>query len=172
MRSKGINIFNETRKKFKNKKEETSIPSVSLLIKSPIQVLTGPNRLDIESPEGVAIYPSQGGRQSFTRRTAILHKEEAILHKEVEILRSKGINIFNETRKKFKNKKEERSIPSVSLLIKSPIQVLTGPNWLDIESPEGVAILHKEVAILHKEVEILHKELAILHKELAILHKE
>ena len=55
----------------------------------------------------------------------MLHKEEAILHKEVEILRSKGINIFNETRKKFKNKKEERSIPSVSLLIKSPIQVLT-----------------------------------------------
>ena len=37
--------------------------------------------------------------------------------------------------KKFKNKKEETSIPSVSLLIKSPIQVLTGPNWLDIESP-------------------------------------
>ena len=74
-------------------------------------------------------------RQSFTRRTAILHKEEAILHKDVEILRSKGINIFNETRKKFKNKKEETSIPSVSLLIKSPIQVLTGPNRLDIESP-------------------------------------
>ena len=37
--------------------------------------------------------------------------------------------------KKFKNKKEETSIPSVSLLINSPIQVLTGPNWLDIESP-------------------------------------
>ena len=37
--------------------------------------------------------------------------------------------------KKFKNKKEETSIPSVSFLIKSPIQVLTGPNWLDIESP-------------------------------------
>ena len=87
-------------------------------------------------------------------------------------MRSKGINIFNETRKKFKNKKEETSIPSVSLLIKSPIQVLTGTNWLDIESPEGVAILHKEVAILHKELAILHKELAILHKEEAILHKE
>ena len=26
-------------------------------------------------------------------------------------------------------------MPSVSLLIKSPIQILTGPNWLDIESP-------------------------------------
>ena len=36
---------------------------------------------------------------------------------------------------KFKNKKEETSMPSVSLLIKSPIQVLTGPNWFDIESP-------------------------------------
>ena len=35
----------------------------------------------------------------------ILYKEEEILHKEVEILQSKGINIFNETRKKFKNKK-------------------------------------------------------------------
>ena len=186
MRSKGINIFNETRKKFKNKKEETSIPSVSLLIKSPIQVLTGPNRLDIESPEGVAIlhkevaiYPSQGVDAILHKEEAILHKEEAILHKEngilhkeeailhneVEILRSKGINIFNETRKKFQNKKEETSIPSVSLLIKSPIQVLTGTNWLDIESPEGMAILHKEVAILHKEVAILHKELVILHKE-------
>ena len=30
-------------KKFKNKKEETSIPSVSLLIRSPIQVLNGPS---------------------------------------------------------------------------------------------------------------------------------
>ena len=66
---------------------------------------------------------------------ANLHKEVAILYKEVESFRSKGINIFNETRKNYKNKKDETSIPSVSLLIKSPIQVLTGPNWLDIESP-------------------------------------
>ena len=69
------------------------------------------------------------------KEVAILHKGEAILHKEVESLRSKGINIFNQTRKNFKNKKEETSMPSVSPLIKSPIQILTGPNWLDIESP-------------------------------------
>ena len=146
--------MNETRKKFKNKKEETSIPSVSVLIKSPIQVLTGPNRLDIESPESVAILHKEVAilhkevailhkelailhkeLAILHKEEAFLHKEDAILHKEVEILRSKGINIFNETRKKFKNKKEETSIPSVSLLIKSPIQVLTGPNRLDIESP-------------------------------------
>ena len=35
------------------------------------------------------------------KEVAILYKEEAILHKEVESFRSKGINIFNETRKKI-----------------------------------------------------------------------
>ena len=93
-------------KKFKNKKEETSIPSVSLLIKSPIQVLTGPNWLDIESPFVSTFLPldhgstkiRQGGSQSFTTRSAILHKEvgnpsqggresftrrSGVLHKEV-----------------------------------------------------------------------------------------
>ena len=75
-------------------------------------------------------------------------------------------------------------MPSVSLLIKSPIQVLTGPRWLELSHrmstwqsftrswSQGMAILHKEVGILHKEVGILHKEVGILHKEVAILHKE
>ena len=46
----------------------------------------------------------------------ILYKEEAILHNEVESFRSKGINIFNETRKNFKNKKEK----NVNAFGKSP----------------------------------------------------
>ena len=47
---------------------------------------------------------------------AILYKEEAILHNEVESFRSKGINIFNQTRKNFKNKKEK----NVNAFGKSP----------------------------------------------------
>ena len=31
-------------------------------------------------------------------------------------------------------KTEKKSKPSVGILIKSPIQVLTAPNWLDFES--------------------------------------
>ena len=140
------------------------MPSLSLLIKSPIQVLTGSNWLDIESPFMSTFLPLDHsstklrlnshsltrrwqsftrGWQSFTRRwnpsqgggnpsqgggnpsqgggifhkelailqkeVAILYKEKAILHKEVESFRSKGINIFNETRKKnLKTKKRKR----------------------------------------------------------------
>ena len=63
--------------------------------------------------------------------------------------------------KKVKNKKEETSIPSVSLLIKPPIQVLTGPNWLDIESPfmstflpldHSSTKLRQQKPLLNKEV--------------------
>ena len=68
------------------------------------------------------------------KEVGILYKEVGILHKEVESVRSKGINIFNETQKKNLKQKGGPSIPSVGFLIKSPIQVLTGPNWLDIES--------------------------------------
>ena len=35
------------------------------------------------------------------KEVGILYKEVGILHKEVESFRSKGVNIFNETRKKI-----------------------------------------------------------------------
>ena len=72
-------------------------------------------------------------------------------------------------------------MPSVSLLIKAPIQVLTAPNWLDIESLFMSTFLpldHSSTKLRHnrhsltRKVGILHKEVAILQKEVAILHKE
>ena len=37
-------------------------------------------------------------------------------------------------KKEKKKKKGKKSKPSLGILIKSPIQVLTAPNWLDFES--------------------------------------
>ena len=122
-------------KNLKTKKEETSIPSVSLLIKSPIQVLTGPNWLDIDSPFMSTFFPldhrstkggwnaSQGGGHSFTRKVGILHKEVAILHREVGNPSQGG-----------GNPSQGGGNPS------------QGGGILDT----GVEILHKEVAIFYK----------------------
>ena len=183
-------------KKFQNKKEETSISSLSLLIKSPIQVLTGTNWLDIESPFMSTFLPLDHSStkirhnrhsktirridktylvQSFQRFQRILHKEVTILLKEEDSFTRISESF---TRRWYPSQGGAILHKEVAILHKE-VQSFTrrwesfirrcNPSQGGGNPSQGGGILHKELAMLHKEVAILYQEEAILHKEVEIL---